>query len=178
MSESWDARVALVWSEAPRSSASQVLQRIDALVTQRPPTDARAVFESASVRDYTDRESEAEILYRRALDLGLEEPYRSRAVIQLASTLRNLGQPDQAITLLQEGFATTPDHPLGDAARAFLALCLADSGDTLSATAVALDALAQHLPEYSRSVRAYAGDLLERAAPPLPPAPAKPSQDQ
>lgn len=151
--------MAAVWASASTVGAARVTSAIDALVAQRPETDARAVFESASARDYADREADAEPLYRRALSLGLAEPFRGRAVIQLASTLRNLGRAAEAIDVLQEGFSDDPEHSLADAARAFLALCLADTGDARAATAVALDALAPHLPEYARAVRAYAAQL-------------------
>ncbi|PRY70102.1 tetratricopeptide repeat protein [Glaciihabitans tibetensis] len=160
MTEEWQSRVALVWATASRSSTSELLGRIDELVEERPDDDATALFEAASARDYIGEEAAAEPLYRRSLALGLDEPLRGRAVIQLASTLRNLGRPDEAITILQDGFANDADHRLIGSARAFLALCLADTGDERAAIAVALDALADHLAEYSGSVRAYAAQLI------------------
>jgi len=161
MGTTWQQRVAAVWSTASEITATSLVGQIDELVAERPASDAEAVFEAASARDYASREAEAEPLYRRALSLGLDEPLLGRATIQLASTLRNLGRPADGITVLQDGFAEYPDHPLGDAARAFLALCLVDSGDERAATAVALDALSTHLPQYSRAVRAYAADLMQ-----------------
>ena len=161
MGTTWEERVAAVWSTAPQITRTSLVDQIDELVAERPAADAEAVFEAASARDYADRESEAEPLYRRALGLGLDEPLRGQATIQLASTLRNLGRPADGVTVLQDGFAEHPDHPLTDAARAFLALCLADSGDERAATAVALDALSTHLPQYGRAVRAYAADLMK-----------------
>jgi len=160
MSNDWESRVAQVWASASLLSESEVVQRIDALVAERPDDDAQALFESASARDYVGEEAAAEPLYRRALELGLTEPALGRAVIQLASSVRNLGRAGEAVTILQDGFSHDPDHRLADSARAFLALCLADSGDERAAVAVALDALAPHLPEYSRSVRAYAAELI------------------
>jgi tetratricopeptide (TPR) repeat protein len=160
VSESWENSVSALWASATTVGPGELVARMDALLADLPTTDPRAAFEGASARDYADREAEAAPLYKRALALGLEEPYRARAVIQLASTLRNLGRPSEAIEVLQNGFSEDPDHPLADAARAFLALCLADAGDLRAATAVALDALSTHLPEYSRAVRAYAGQLV------------------
>jgi tetratricopeptide (TPR) repeat protein len=163
MSASWDDRVAAVWAAAGSGSigADETISRVDALAAERPASDPAAAFEAASARDFADREAEAEPLYRRAMSLGLREPRKSRAVIQLASTLRNLGRPTEAIAILQDGFSDAADHPLADAARAFLALCLLDTGDPRSALAVALDALAPHLPEFSRAVRAYAEQLAQ-----------------
>jgi tetratricopeptide (TPR) repeat protein len=153
-------QVSALWASAPALGVDRLVDQMDALLAGCDDGDARALFERAGARDYADREVEAAPLYVRALDLGLDEPFRSRAVIQLASTLRNLGRTSEAIDVLQEGFADDPEHPLADAARAFLALCLADTGDLRAATAVALDALSAHLPEYSRAVRAYAGQLV------------------
>jgi tetratricopeptide (TPR) repeat protein len=166
MTETWLNRVALVWAASGNQTAAQTVQQIDALVAERPPTDARAVFEAASVRDYAHREALAEPLYRQALALGLGEPHRSRAVIQLAGVLRVLGRPTEAIAQLQEGFADDPDHYLADAARATLALALSDTGDWQAATAVALDALSSHLPEYGLAVRASSAALLEQQSHP------------
>lgn len=155
----WEQLISGVWAAAPDMNEADVVRLIDDAVAMRPADDAIAIFESASVRDWSNRPAEAEPLYRRALELGLDDPRHGRAVIQLASTLRNLGRPSEGVTVLQEGFATNTQHPLADAARAFLALCLADSGDERAAVAVALETLAPYLPQYGNSVRAYAQDL-------------------
>src|SRR3954470_14424840 len=102
MSEAdWEARVAAVWSRAADLSDDGVLEAVDDLVIERGREDAAALFEAASVRDYLGRESEAEPFYRRALELGLDEPRHAQALIQLASTLRVLGRADEAVTLLR-----------------------------------------------------------------------------
>ncbi|WP_157156456.1 tetratricopeptide repeat protein [Diaminobutyricimonas sp. LJ205] len=178
MTDAWTEQVAAVWAAADELDDSEVLRRIDAIVlaamgldSAEPDaaaalvTDAAALFELASARDYADREADAAPLYESALAAGLEEPLRGQAVIQLASTLRNLGRADAAIALLQESFGDEPEHPLADAARAFLALCYASRGETATATAIALDALAGHLPQYQRSVRAYAAELASSEQP-------------
>jgi tetratricopeptide (TPR) repeat protein len=152
--------MAAVWADAGSRSEADVEAAIEALVAERPADDAVAVFELAGVRDYVGREGEAEPLYRRALELGLDEPQRGQAVIQLASTVRNLGRPDEALTLLRDEFAGQPEHPLADAATAFAALALADTGAEREALVAALKTLAPHLPAYSRAVTAYADDLL------------------
>ena len=79
-----------------------------------------------------------------------------QAVIQLASTLRNLGEADEAVDLLTDWLAENDDHELSDSAAAFLALALASAGRTTEALTVALDTLAPHLTQYGRSVAAYA----------------------
>lgn len=101
----------------------------------------------------------AEPLYRRALANGLPEPQRGQATIQLASTLRILGRPDEALVLLRELLDEHPGHELRDAAHAFAALALFDAGLPAEAVREALGALAAHLPLYHRAVTAYAADL-------------------
>jgi hypothetical protein len=152
--------VAAVWADAGSRPEAEVEAAIETLVVERDRDDVIAVFELAGVRDYVGREAEAEPLYRRALELGLDEPQRGQAVIQLASTVRNLGRPAEALELLRAEFAAHPDHPLADAATAFAALALADSGAEREAVVAALRALAPHLPSYGRAVSAYADDLL------------------
>lgn len=158
MSDDWRERVDAVWAAATDENEPETVAAIAALVAERPD-DPVALFELAGAYDYSGDEAVAEPLYRRSLDAGLREPYRGRAVIQLASTLRNLGRPDDAVALLRGTFGEGSDHPLRAPAAAFLALALSSRGDERAALAVALDALAQHLPEYGRSVRYYASEL-------------------
>jgi tetratricopeptide (TPR) repeat protein len=161
MTDDWQKRIDAVWATAGDTAELDVLAAIDALVAERPADDPDALFEAAGARDFADLESEAEPLYRRALENGLEEPSRGRAIIQLASTLRNLGEYDEAIALLDAEFGDQPEHPLADVAGAFVALCLASNGEDARATVVALDLLSRHLPEYQNAVRRYAAELLD-----------------
>lgn len=88
----WDDRVEQVWAEATGDEVGDdTIARIDALAAERGPDDARAEFERAGARDSAGRPAEAVELYRRALALGLDEEHRPQCVIQLASSLRNLG---------------------------------------------------------------------------------------
>jgi hypothetical protein len=159
MTDDWEARVAAVWATASELSDDEVLAAIDELVAEKDETDAAAAFEAASVRDYLGLEPEAEPLYRRALELGLDHIRHAQAVIQLASTLRNLGEADEAVDLLTDWLAENEDHELADAAAAFLALALASANRTTEALAVALDTLAPHLPQYGASIAGYAEEL-------------------
>lgn len=162
--DDWRARVAAVWADAATRPEADVVAAIEALVAERGHDDALALFELAGVRDYVGREAEAEPLYRRALAAGLPEAERPYAVIQLASTVRVLGRPDEALTLLRDEFADDPAHPLADAATAFAALALADLGREREALAATLRALTPHLPAYRRALDAYADELLEPPA--------------
>ena len=159
MTDDWNARVSAVWASAAGMADLDVVAAIDALVAEREPDDAAAVFEAASARDYAGLEAEAEPLYRQAIDGGLDPATLPRAVIQLASTLRNLGQVDESIELLEEHLAEHPADDWTGPGAAFLALALASRGDERDAASVALAALADYLPMYSASVRGYAMEL-------------------
>ncbi|GAA1990341.1 tetratricopeptide repeat protein [Microbacterium pumilum] len=155
----WDERVEAVWEDESLSDQERIAH-IDALAAERDELDARALFERAGARDSAGIETEAEPLYRQALEAGLDDEYRTRAVIQLASTLRNLGRTDEALWMLRVEFDRGPDAPLHDAAAAFYALALVSTGDAVAAASVALTALAPHLPRYTRSVTGYADELV------------------
>ncbi|HLY80232.1 MAG TPA: tetratricopeptide repeat protein, partial [Caulobacteraceae bacterium] len=97
---------------------------------------------------------------RAALEGGRLDPYRRRrAVIQFGSTLRNLGQAEEAVRLLHHERGEPPDE-LDDAVSAFLALALADAGKPREALSIALGALSAHLPRYRRSLANYARALM------------------
>ena len=159
MLEDWDERVDAVWADDSLSDAQRI-GRIDDLAGERAPGDARALFERAGARDSAGLETEAEPLYRRALEAGLDEYNQTRAVIQLASTIRNLGRVEESLRLLRAEYERGPDAPLHDGAAAFYALALVSTGDAVAAASIALKTLAPHLPRYTRSVTAYADDLL------------------
>ncbi len=153
----WDARVAAVW--AAEAGDVERIALIDTLARERPEDDPVALFERAGARDSAGLETEAEALYRRALAGGLDEGRRVQAVIQLASTLRNLDRVSESLALLEAEYEKGTDAVLHDATAAFYALALASSGDAVAAASVALQALAPHLPRYTRSVTAYAREL-------------------
>ena len=155
----WNERVARVWADESLSDA-QIIAQIDELAAERPVDDGRALFERAGARDAAGLETEAEPLYRAALAAGLDAAHRPRAVIQLASTIRNLGKTEESLALLRAEYERDADAPLRDAAAAFYALALVSSGDPVAGASVALQALAPHLPQYTRSVERYARDLV------------------
>ena len=160
MTESWDDRVDRFWQSADDREPERVLAAMRSLVEERAG-EPEAVFEWASVHDFLGREDEAIPLYRAALAGGLAGERRSRAVIQLASSLRNVGRSGAAIELLE---AWSPEGGLGPAAQAFLALALHDAGRPRDALRVALQALAPTLPAYGRAVGYYADALEESRA--------------
>ncbi len=136
-------------------SEEEFLALIENLAGELPPDSAIGIFERAASLNSTGHSHLAVPLYRQTLDLGLSGERRRRAVIQLASSLRNLGQPEVSVALLTAELNAGSDH-LDDAVRAFLALALVDIGREREAVSLALTTLAPHLPRYQRSLANYA----------------------
>jgi tetratricopeptide (TPR) repeat protein len=160
--DDWERRIDEVWDLAAGSLVDdEVIARIDAIAAERGDDDARAVFERAGARDSAGRPGEAVPLYRRALELGLDAEHRPQAVVQLASSIRNLGDAGEALRLIEAEHREHPDAPYRDEVAAFLALALVSTGDAERGASVALTALAPHLRRYTRSVMAYAAALVD-----------------
>ena len=154
----WEERVEQVWSSSHQLDEASLLRAIKALTDECAPDDPVALFEQASAFDSTGHPDRAVALYQRALAGGLSGVRRRRATIQLASSLRNLGRPSESVALLRAELAA-PSDDLDDAVRAFLALALVDAGHEREAVALALSALARHLPRYQRSLVNYAREI-------------------
>jgi tetratricopeptide (TPR) repeat protein len=159
----WEERVAATWAALDDSEPQDFLAKIDALARERPDGDPIAAFERACAFDSTGSSDKAVPLYREALSRGLTGVRRRRTAIQLASSLRNLGQAEESVALLRTEQAATSDE-LDDAVAATLALALADTGHAREAVGVAVGALAKHLPRYNRSMANYARALREGPA--------------
>lgn len=159
----WEQRVAGLWATLDRTTEAEFLGSMEQLAGELPADDARALFERAAAQDSTGHSDLAVPLYRLALERGLTGERRRRAVIQMASSLRNLGQTRESVALLSAERGAASDA-LDDAVSAFLALALADTGREREALALVLQALAPHLPRYQRSVDRYARLLVEPAA--------------
>jgi tetratricopeptide (TPR) repeat protein len=156
----WERRVAEAWASIDQRSEAEFLATIEQLAAEQPPGSAVAAFERACSFDSTGHSDRAVPLYRRALEIGLTGERRRRAVIQMASSLRNLGRPQESVALLTAEMEAGSDH-LDDAVKATLALALVDVGREREAVSLALAALAPHLPRYQRSMANYARLLVE-----------------
>ena len=159
--DDWQRRVDALWDAFDELPEEEFLARMDALVAERPDDDPRAAYERGSAEDSTGHSDRAVPHYRRALELGLSGAKRREAVIQMASSLRNLGEAAESERLLREERAAGSDE-LDDAVDAFRALALVDLGREREAVALALTALAGHMDRYQRSVRNYAAEVGER----------------
>jgi tetratricopeptide (TPR) repeat protein len=141
-------------------------QFADALLAARElvsrfPDNARAHFVLGGTFDFQDREAEAVPPYQRAWELGLRGDDVPRFYVQYGSTLRNIGEFDESVRVLQEGRERFPEDC---AIQAFLALALFSAGDTAAALATALTLLlenaeAVNMSGYDRALREYVAEL-------------------
>ena len=154
----WERRLLALWNDLDALGDSEFTQRMKRLVEELSPLDRVALFELGAACDSTGLPSEAVSFYERALAKGLSGLSRRRACIQMASSLRNLGNPARAAEIL---FAErrAPSDELDQAVAAFLALALVDLGREREAVAVSLGALSTYLPRYNRSLARYAEAL-------------------
>ena len=154
----WEERIRIFWTDASCADPVLAFGSMQALVAERRDDDPAAIFEWASVHDFLGRAAEAIPLYRRALELGLDPVRFSQAQVQLASSLRNVGETTEAVKIL-EGMES--DATVGDAHEAFLALALFDGGRPGDALRVALKALAKTLPAYRGAINHYADAIVD-----------------
>ena len=157
----WEQRLAALWATLDEQDEEEFLRQMTALVAELPADDPVGIFERAASFDSTGHSDLAVPLYRQALALGLAGIRRRRAVIQLASSLRNLGHAEESVALLRAEREVGSDE-LDDAVSAVLALALVDTGHEREAVSVAVAALAPHLPRYQRSMANYARLLIEQ----------------
>ena len=120
-SPDWEERVAATWTSFDERTDKENRVLVESLAAELPPDSAIASFERACVFDSTDASDLAVPLYQDALARGLPVERRRRAVIQLASSLRNIGRSEESVALLADELEAGSDE-LDDAVRAFLAL--------------------------------------------------------
>ncbi|GMA50004.1 hypothetical protein GCM10025857_13610 [Alicyclobacillus contaminans] len=106
------------------------------------PADGRATFELASALDFLGEEAQAIPLYEEAIALGLSEADEASAMLQLGSSLRNVGRFKEAVSVLQNAQQRHPGMPV---ISMFLALALYSNGQSDLALQVALQVMIEHL---------------------------------
>lgn len=160
-SDNWEERLAALWAELDALEAQTFIARMDAMAGELPPNAAIGLFERGGARDSCGFTELAIPLYKAALENGLTGLRRRRANIQMASSIRYLGNPQAAVDILTAEMQAGSDE-LDGAVRGFLALALADLGREREALAISLTALATCLPRYNRSLARYAQGLVEK----------------
>src|SRR5215213_5693152 len=155
-----DREVARIWALNRENQGNEALVLALSLV-ERYPDDPRSHFEYAGVLDYQGREADAVVPYRRAEALRLSGDDLPRLYVQLGSTLRNIGQLEEAARFLAEGRQRFPDHA---AIRVFYALALVSAGRCREAAVTLLELVTEqsssiHLDGYDRLLRQYTDEL-------------------
>lgn len=135
------------------------IAHVDKLASYLPSDDRNISFHQACARDSCGRSAEAIPYYRQALDSGITGENRRRAVIQMASSMRNIGQADEAPALLLAEKDRESDH-LDDALTCVIGLCLSSLSRDKEGLGAVLVALAKHLPRYNVSMANYGKALL------------------
>lgn len=153
--------VAAIFTAIDSYAEETFISEIDALAARLPANDPDGLFHKACARDSWGHSDKAIPLYRQALDIGgLTGEHRRRAVIQMASSMRNVGQVEAALELLLAERDRGSDH-LDDALVCTTALCLSSLGRDKEGLSMTLVALAKHLPRYNRSMTNYGKALIE-----------------
>src|SRR4051812_37312368 len=93
---SWENRVAALWSAIDEYDPAAFVLQVELLAAELPPGSPIGLFQRASAQDSTGHPDVAVPLYRAALSAGLTGIRRREATIQLASSLRNLGDAAEA----------------------------------------------------------------------------------
>src|SRR5215211_8844922 len=106
----WEQRLSDLWASIDDYSGDEFVARMEQLAAELPPDNAIALFERAGSLDSMGHSDRAVPLYRRALELGLSGERRRRAVIQMASSLRNIGRAQESVALLTAERALQSDH--------------------------------------------------------------------
>jgi Flp pilus assembly protein TadD len=161
----FDREVARIWALNREGRENEALELAVSLV-ERYPEDPRSHFEYAGVLDYQGREVDAVAPYRRAQALGLSGDDLPRLYVQLGSTLRNVGQLEEAARFLAEGRQRFPDHA---AIRVFYALALVSAGRCPEAAVMLLELVTEQsssidLDGYDRVLRQYTDELRPKGA--------------
>lgn len=159
---SWETDLEAAWAEIDETNRDDFVERIRSAVNDPSVPPEIRDFEIACAHDSTGRSDLAVDGYRQALSAGLAGYRGRRANIQLASSLRNLGQSDESVRILSEE-STSADDGLDDAVTVFLALSLVDVDRDREAVAHLVHALADHLPRYTASAHRYADRLITPA---------------
>jgi tetratricopeptide (TPR) repeat protein len=119
--------------------------------------EAEREYELGGEHDSAGREEQAIPHYERALALGLRESLVPGALLQLGSSLRNVGRNDEAVALFDDAVARFPNHV---ALRLFRAFALATAGRDREALVDVLELArtrieAPEIERYRRSLENY-----------------------
>lgn len=151
--------MAALWERLDAMDRDAFVAAMRDLAAERGPDDPVALFEVGGAHDSTGYTEIAVGYYERAIAAGLSGVRRRRVSIQMASSLRETGRPEEALKVIEEERTRGSDE-YDDALAMCEALTLAKLGRDREGLSVALIALAPHLPRYQRSTVNYARGLV------------------
>jgi hypothetical protein len=156
----WKKEIEAVWAAVDDFGPDELIAEVDRIVGAPGVPTAVRYFEAAGARDAADRPADAVPLYQKAIQTGLE-PFEDRqARIQLASSLRNLGDCTAALEIL-DAMSTDVGDGLDDGVVVFRAFTLSSLERPHEVIPALIHALASHMSWYSRSAHGYADTLSE-----------------
>lgn len=144
----WKTLVETGWGL--KKDENRLIDYFEGIHNQHP--SARAKFELANVLDYLGRESEAIPLYQEAISEGLSTEYHVYALVQMASSLRNVGRANEAVEVLTKAEKKFPEFA---SLSLFLGLCLHSDGRHTDALKTVMTAMLRHV--HSEDLIRYAG---------------------
>jgi len=154
----WEDDLDAAWQDVSTTPPEEFRRRIEQIVSVPDVPEPMREFHTACAADSTGSSDVAIDGYQRALAAGLAGYERRRAVIQLASSLRNLGESERSVQILSAEPTDVGDG-LDDAVVVFHALALSDIGGEREGVVRLVHALAEHLPRYTASAHRYADAL-------------------
>ncbi|UFU00052.1 tetratricopeptide repeat protein [Radiobacillus kanasensis] len=111
-------------------------------VVVKYPNSARAKFELANAYDFTGQENKAIPLYEDAISIGLDAEYEAYALLQLGSSLRNVGRIDDAIRILSDAEQRYSEFP---SISMVLGMAMHDKNRNAEALGITLDVILRHV---------------------------------
>jgi tetratricopeptide (TPR) repeat protein len=154
----WESIVATGWGFA--HDDPRFIEYFQDIASQNRAS-ARAIFELANALDYLGREAEAIPLYEEALRLELPAEYQAYALIQLGSSLRNVGRAKEAVELLAKAEQAYPEYP---SISIFLGLSLYSEGRHAEASKTVMEAMLRNvhttdMQRYARGMEYYIKEI-------------------
>ncbi|WP_159437296.1 tetratricopeptide repeat protein [Alicyclobacillus vulcanalis] len=158
MEPNWTAVVETGWTY--KDDESRLVEYF-AETERQHPSSARAKFELARALDYLGREAEAIPLYEEAVRLGLSAEYHAYALLQLGSSLRNVGRVDEAVQVLIDAQRRYPELP---SISMFLGLSLYSQGNKSEALKIVMRAMLQYvqssdIERYREAIISYIDEI-------------------
>lgn len=134
-----------------------------ARIVERNPGHARALYELGGAYDTAGEEETARIYYEKAREAGLAEPYLKDWYLGYGSTLRNVGELEASLRILDEAIEKYPDAYSFQAFRAITLFSLEKHSQAVGSLlkVVAETGQGEDVDRFRAALRGY-GDYIQR----------------